>query len=388
MTNKVVVSIEFRFFMTPDGKVWTDSMYDNEFWKRYLDVFNEVYIVARIKNVKTSQNTWKNVGNNKIKFLPLTYYLGPIQMIKKIFNLNHELNKVADLPYHFILRVPSFIGILLYKKLVKKNKKFALEVVGDPDDVFRADTLKVKFVDFYRWLFVRELKMQCSLASAVSYVTAHTLQKKYPVADNIFTTNYSSIELPDYFYIEPSRDFSQKTSFKLLFIGSLAQKYKGLDVLLEALAHPILNTDKLELTILGDGKYRKEYENLSIQLGIDDTVKFKGYITDKKEIHKYYLSSDIFILPSLTEGLPRVVIEAMSTSLPVIASNVGGVPELLDRNSLVEPGNIIQLAEKIHQFISSSEILFSEADKNYLESKNYKYTLLQNKREEFFRKIL
>lgn len=388
MENKVVVSLEFRFLMTPDGMIWTDSIYDNEFWQRYLDIFDEVYIVARVKKVDKSQQTWKSVGNSKIKFLPLTYYVGPIQIIKKVFDLNRELTKISDLPYHFILRVPSFIGILLYRKLLKRDKKFGLEVVGDPDDVFQVDTLKVKFVDFYRWLFVRELRMQCSSASAVSYVTANTLQKKYPANKDVFTTNYSSIELPDYFYSEPFRDFSQQKLLELLFIGSLAQKYKGLDILLKALAHSILNTADLKLTIVGDGMYKNEYEILSLELGIADKVSFQGYIADKKEIHKYYMSSDIFVLPSLTEGLPRVVIEAMSTSLPVIATNVGGIPELLNSTSMVDSGNVDQLAVKIEQFINDNELLYKEAKRNYIESKNYKYDLLQDRRKEFFRKII
>jgi len=388
MTNKVVVSLEFRFFMTPDGQVWTDSINDNGFWQRYLNVFDEVYVVARVKNVDKSQEIWKRVGSSNIIFLPLVHYIGPMEMMKNIFNLNRSIDKISDLPQHFILRVPSFIGILLYRKLRKKNKKFAVEVVGDPDDVFQPNTLKAKFVGFYRWLFVRELQMQCRAASAVSYVTSDTLQKKYPASSNAFTTNYSSIELPDYFYTEATRNFSQKKSFKLLFIGSLAQTYKGLDVLLKALVDPVLNNETLELVVLGDGKLRNEYENLVLELGIQDQVEFKGYITDKKEIYQYYLAADIFVLPSLTEGLPRVVIEAMSTSLPIIATNVGGTPELLNEIALVESGNIAQMSEKIYQFVNSSELLQKEAERNYLESNNYRYSLLQKRREEFFRKML
>lgn len=388
MTNSVVVSLEFRFFMTADGKFWTDSINDNTFWQRYLDVFDKVYIVARVKKVDKNQETWKNVGSSKIKFLPLSYYVGPTQMIKKLFHLDYELDKIATLSYRFILRVPSFISILLYRKLLKKNKKFALEVVGDPDDVFQTKTLQVKYVNFYRWLFVRELKLQCNQAMAVSYVTSTTLQQKYPANRSAFKIACSDIELPDYFYTKPFRNFSQKKSFQLLFIGSLAQRYKGLDILLKALTHPLLKDAMLQLTILGDGKYRKKYNDLVLQLGIEEQVVFKGYITDKKEIHKYYLSSDIFILPSFTEGLPRVIIEAMATSLPVIATSVGGTPELLDSTSLVKAGDIDQLAEKIYQFIHSSELLEKEAKKNYLHSMNYKHTLLQNRREDFFRRIL
>jgi len=388
MTNSVVVSLEFRFFMTEDGQFWTDSVNDNRFWQRYLDIFDTVYIVARVKKVAINQENWKSVGSDKIKFLPLSYYVGPIQMVKKLFRLNRELDKIGDLPYHFILRVPSFIGILLYRKLLKKNKKFALEVVGDPDDVFRKKTLQVQYVNFYRWLFVRELKLQCDKASAISYVTSDTLQKKYPANNNASVVACSDIELPDYFYTKPFRDFSQKKSFRLLFIGSLAQKYKGLDILLNALASPLLKDMVLHLTVLGDGKYRAEYEDLSLQLGIEEQIVFQGYITDTEEIYKSYLSADIFILPSLTEGLPRVIIEAMATSLPVIATSVGGIPELLDDTSLVEAGDVDQLAQKIYQFTHSFELLESEAQRNYLHAKQYHYSVLKEKREAFLRSIV
>jgi glycosyltransferase involved in cell wall biosynthesis len=105
-------------------------------------------------------------------------------------------------------------------------------------------------------------------------------------------------------------------------------------------------------------------------------------------MYQYFCNADIFILPSLTEGLPRVVIEAMSTGLPVIASSVGGVPELVEACALVNPGDTAELEQKILQFMNNSAVLLQRSQFNKQESENYRTAKLQQRRDDFFYKIL
>lgn len=386
-SKTAVISLEFRFFRTKDNAFYTDSVFGGDFWLRYLNTFSNLIIVARAMDVNEVKPQWSRVDSDKISFHVIPYYIGPKQMLLNLCSINDVLKKVAILPYTFILRVPSFIAMLLYRKLLKHGKSYALEVVGDPFDVFKPNSIGSKFSLLYQFIFSRELKLQCSQASAISYVTKFKLQQSYPANINAFKTHYSSVELPDYFFCEEERKFSDKKVIDLLFIGSLSQKYKGLHVLLAALAKVSQINQNWMLNVVGDGVYREFYQNMTKEFNLEDKVTFHGYQADREIIYKHFCSADIFVLPSLTEGLPRVVIEAMSTGLPVIASSVGGVPELVESCALVKAGDESALGNKLIEFITSPDFLLNRSRVNRVEAENYRTKKLQQKRDVFFKKV-
>jgi glycosyltransferase involved in cell wall biosynthesis len=110
---------------------------------------------------------------------------------------------------------------------------------------------------------------------------------------------------------------------------------KGFDVLLRALAHL---DGRAQLEIVGDGPRRAEYEALARELGVAERVCFAG-VRPKPELAERMRASDLFVLASRFENNPCVVLEAMASGLPVVATRVGGLPELVDERSglLAEP---------------------------------------------------
>lgn len=111
---------------------------------------------------------------------------------------------------------------------------------------------------------------------------------------------------------------------------------KGIQYLLHALPAIIEKVPNLYYAVIGDGPYRQNLEQLSSTLGIRERVLFMGYRSDIPEI---LAASDLFVLPTLVEALPTVLFEAMAAGVPVIVSNVGGVPEIVehDVNGLLIP---------------------------------------------------
>lgn len=110
-------------------------------------------------------------------------------------------------------------------------------------------------------------------------------------------------------------------------VGALAELHpvKGIDILIEAWSKFPKKEDS-KLVILGDGEAREDLEELVQVLGVADSVLFKGY----RENAKQYLSAfDLFILPSRSENFPYAILEAGIAGAPVIATNVGGVPEII-----------------------------------------------------------
>ena len=94
-----------------------------------------------------------------------------------------------------ILRVPSQLATLMVHILESAGHPYALEVVADPFDIFAPSAVRHPLRPFLRWWFVRSLRRQCRRALAAGYVTAETLQRRYPPGPQTRTTHYSSVEL-------------------------------------------------------------------------------------------------------------------------------------------------------------------------------------------------
>ena len=139
---------------------------------------------------------------------------------------------------------------------------------------------------------------------------------------------------------------------RLLNVAALAEK-KGHVYLLEALA-------RLEggetLDVVGDGELRKLLERQAAALGVDDRVRFLGP-RPKEEVAALMREADLFVLPSLHENLPVVLVEAQASGLPAVATRVGGVPELVDEDAgrLVQARDPAALAEAIAGTLAGRE---------------------------------
>lgn len=161
----------------------------------------------------------------------------------------------------------------------------------------------------------------------------------------------------------------------IIFVGRL-HPIKGISYLLDSIKIVIKELDNIQLLIVGDGEYREYLEEYGKDIGIENNVKFIGSVPHC-DVIKYMIASDIFILPSLSEGFPITILEAMSAGLPIIATNVGGIKEILksERNGfLVEPKNSQQIAEKII-YILKQDLLYSIKMNNIIDVK--KYTLAE-----------
>lgn len=134
----------------------------------------------------------------------------------------------------------------------------------------------------------------------------------------------------------------------IIFVGSL-QIVKGLKYLIEAFKIVKYKIPELKLILVGEGDERKELERLVKKNQLEKQITFMGNVLNNN-IPEYMTASDIFVLPSLSEGFPLVILEAMASGLPIIATNVRGISEIIkegENGFLVEPKNPEQIAEKI-----------------------------------------
>lgn len=142
----------------------------------------------------------------------------------------------------------------------------------------------------------------------------------------------------------------------LLFVGRLAA-VKGVPVLFEALQNVLKTHPNVHLTLIGDGPERAELEAKSVRMGLAPALTFAGY-KSQDEVANALGAADVFVLPSFAEGVPVVLMEAMAAGLPVIATTVGGVGELVTHGEsglLVPPGDWRALANALCNLLADPE---------------------------------
>lgn len=178
---------------------------------------------------------------------------------------------------------------------------------------------------------------------AVSESTrAHLLRRGVPPRRVVTLHNFVGLELPA---VVPDPD--EDGTIRAAFLGRLSPE-KGADVLLKALAWT--SHRALRLSVFGDGPERERLELLAAELSLDDRVRFEGF---RDDVVARILASHVVVLPSRSEGLPMTMLEAMALGRPVLATRVGGVPEVFDASlggELVPPDDPAALAAALDSF--------------------------------------
>jgi len=148
---------------------------------------------------------------------------------------------------------------------------------------------------------------------------------------------------------------------KRFLVVALLRRIKGIPYLLEALERLRERRNDFVLDIVGDGPNRSEYEDLAQRLGLQDVVRFHGMKT-KQEVAEFMRKADIFVLPSEWENLPCVIIEAMACGLPIVATSVGGIPELVSSEvgMLVPCKDMVALAQALNDILEHLDLYSSE----------------------------
>lgn len=134
----------------------------------------------------------------------------------------------------------------------------------------------------------------------------------------------------------------------LLYVGNMLP-VKGTDIAIEAFLHLCRERDDLIFVLVGDGELRPGLEDVVRGSGFSCRIRFKGWRSND-EVSTYLNAADVLVLPSRNEGRPAVVMEALSCGTPVVATRVGGIPELISNASLgelVEPENPDSLANAV-----------------------------------------
>ena len=219
-----------------------------------------------------------------------------------------------------------------------------------------------------RWFALRHFSTRVIAVSKKARL--HHIQSAKIPNDKAITL-YNGIDLEVFRSRGPQMVNTARQSLNLPETGqvictvAVLREQKGIQYMIEALPAILERIPNAIYLVVGDGAYRNELKSLSASRGVEKRVLFAGHRTD---IPAVLASCDLFVLPTLGDALPTVLIEAMAAGKPIVASDVGGVPEIITDQTtgiLVPPANPSKLAEACLQ------ILQNESFRNTLVSNAY-----------------
>lgn len=246
------------------------------------------------------------------------------KLVRQAWALRRETGW-CDLAYVFM---PSYAGTLAALWCRVRRRPYAVYLGGDwggySPHAFRWQGFRRKLLRPYAWLNGR-LEAFVVHGAALAVISGDELIRRYtrPGHAVVRTEPLAALSAAD---ISEREDTCQGQIVRLLFVGALLPG-KGLQFLLEALA----SIPDATLDVAGAGREdaRRELEAVAERAGVMDRVRWLGYVADPAEIREIYRAADIFVLPTLSEGAPRVVWEAMSQALPVITTDIPPIAAVL-----------------------------------------------------------
>ncbi len=309
----------------------------HKYWER-IDIISP--------SIKGYDSGVKNIfGNVYIHISPLPLIFHPIWFLIKGLEIYREhkfdLMTVHEFP-------PFYNGIgarLLWNKI---RVPYILEILHIPGYPTPADSKEKVYKNLMKWF----IRFDASRARAIrvmnkSQVPEFLIKAGVP-KDKI-------VHIPAvYVDLEIFKPMNLPKKYDLIFVGRLAEN-KGIGLLLEAirsLKHQIPN---IKCLIVGDGPLKKSLSLEISHLSLRNNIIMHGYAKDSSEIAKLINESKILVMPSYNEGGPRVVVEAMACGVPVLATPVGIVPDVINSAGMLIDWNSEDIAEKAKKILGNYE---------------------------------
>lgn len=383
----LVFVYEDKIAQDTEGNYYTGSAFSQAVFDRYLQHFDHITLLMRKAKI-APYDTETLARMNKLNTEKIDVVILPdlTESIRSYFSIKkrREFRKIVieniTPDRAVIIRAPSDSGTIAAKYCHKIGKPFLVEAVGCPWDSLWNHSLRGKITAPRVWLdFRRTMK----LAPYAVYVTSKFLQNRYPT--NGVQASISDVELQpmDESIIEKRLEKidSHEGKIKLATAAAVNVAFKGQQFVVEALAKLKAqgNTD-FEYHMAGGGD-NSALKNLAEQLGVSAQVVFEGILPHDK-MFAWLDDMDLYIQPSLQEGLPRAVVEAMSRGLPALGARTGGIPELLGEKYIFARKGVDEIA-KLLPAISKDEMLLM-AKNNFEHAKDFQKELLEKKRYNFY----
>jgi len=380
--RKILYVHSGKRFLSSDGTIYG---YDQDILislkKRYLYLGADVkFVQFGVPLLKDKTADLINLYENGIEVIPVKYCLTPWtykfrkETKKKIFEVVQQSDIV-------IARMPSLLAYFAQEAAIKYGIPYIVEVVACPWDSLwnysKATKLYAPFAFF-------KCKRCVAKSDYTLYVTNEFLQKRYPNSKK--TCAISDVILKESSGETLEKKISllekEKNKFIITTLAAIDVLYKGQHFVIKAIAQLKKKGYIFEYHLAGTGN-PKRLMDVARKFGVNDHVVFEGMINSDQVI-ELLDKTDIYVQPSLLEGLPRAIVEAMSRGCVVIGTNAGGIPELIGENYIFSRGNVKAIESLLYKLVNNKELLIECSNYNFEKSKLFNNITLNNRRNQFY----
>jgi len=334
-----------------------------------------VSVLAFANNKTVLNETYGNFYLNKKISNRLINYFRIIQI--SIFTTYKIIKKEKIDIVCFQDPVSSFFSIL-FLKVRGIDIKIIVETHGDFIETLSLEK-NLLLPRLYKKLFYIMAKYSIGKSNIIRAVSSSTEKQVLDIDSSKSVVRFPAwIDFKDFQNVEPGSFFKDK--FNILFIGSVTDRKKP-HMIIEALQN--INDESCHLSIVGpapNDKYFLELKNLIDKSGLQNQVSFTG-VVDRESVKEYYSTSNLMILPSISEGLARVIFESQVASCPVLVTDAPGMGDIVidgQTGYVFESNNIDSLIAKIIYIKNNYEEVS-------LVAKNAKEFILSNFSEDNFK---
>jgi glycosyltransferase involved in cell wall biosynthesis len=344
-------------------QAWTVNKFRNNYYLPYthwiylneiVKYYDEVCLLSPVSINDISNTALVPIyfSNVYVKELPYSNsYVGSVKHFQTYFT-TYKMLKYFDVSY---ARYPTPFGWL--QKMVFKKTKRIIHFVGDPIDAAKTNP---NFNTFKKILLIaffmpEHLMYIWACRGAKVYTNGFHLAKRLEKYKIKATPLISSTLNHEDFYFDTNKIINAESP-KIVYVGYL-RKAKGVETIIKAFRLLQKKYPNAELTIVGSGELYNQLNQMVLTDGIQN-VSFLGHIDDRNQLNCILRNHDVFCFASLSEGSPRVILEAMANGINVISTPVGSLPDIFknDKNILFADFNDeTDFFLKIDNIISNSE---------------------------------
>lgn len=372
MTKNTVIVTEVRVYKTKGG-YYADPSFAKVL-ERYNNCFSNICLVTRIISENQYRNGYVEISDKcekvyNIKSIPSFFFS----------RMSSELREILDRASFVIFRVPSLVSIKMCKYISKSGKRYLVEVMGCAWDAYWNHGFVGKIVAPYIFTKMRKV---ISNANYAVYVTQNFLQKRYPCHGK--TIGVSNVEISS---IDGPKDYSNfdKKSFTMMTAGAVNVRYKGQEFVIKAISR--LKKKKgidIKYYLAGKGDDSR-LRRIAERNNISENIIFLGMLS-KNGLADRMRNIDLYIQPSLQEGLPRSLIEAMSHGCICLGAKTAGIPELLKSEQLFDKKSSRAIEDSI--LTNLNKDLKRISRENVQMARKYRKESLDKIRKNFYNSII
>lgn len=373
-------------YLKKGNQYYTYTSYHSDMWKECLEVFDEVVVADKCSEAREIPAAQKPVLVDGVSFVEFPKCQGLLSIIKDIGKMFWAAKKAVKKADIWNLHAPDIGSFCLWFWARVYKVPYMVELRGDQSML--PGYLKLRGVKFPRIVArIMRCVMWLQQSHPLFFIgVSKSLVDGFPARSGCPEIVLSDNRIPEDFYGSP-RTWQDGSSCRTIICVGRVEAQKNPFGTMKALAK--LDKDGFKdwkFVWLGNGPFLEKTKLLADELGISEKVSMMGFVP-WDNVFNILDSADLFLLNSVSEGLPRALVEGMARGLPAIGTNAGGIPELLNSEDIVPMTEDDVLAEKLREVLSNSNRLNDMSQRNFEVAKFYSANVLSAKKIDFYRTL-